>query len=188
MRWAACSPTTGCGGTSWSGGGDGRGHFHGTGSSSRSCPLSITLDACNTRRRIYFMERWPRISIVTSCLNQAQDIGAAIESAIAQHYPDLEHIVIDGGSTDGTLQVLERYPHLKLVSEPGLGRAKAINSGFRLATGDVWGILDPPDTLLPGALARIASEVDHRQGRDVMMGRCRFVDDRGALIGVGHPG
>ena len=102
------------------------------------------------------MERRPRISIVTPSFNQAKYIVATIESVMGQDYPNVEHIVIDGGSTDGTLDSLGRYPHLKLVSEPDRGHADAVNKGFRLATGEIWGFLNSDDTLLPGALLRVA--------------------------------
>jgi glycosyltransferase involved in cell wall biosynthesis len=133
------------------------------------------------------MERWPRISIVTPSFNQAQYIAATIESVMAQDYPNLEHIVIDGSSTDGTLEGLRRYPHLKLVSEPDGGHADAINKGFRLATGDIWAFLNSDDTLLPGALHRVAAEIDPANGRHIVMGRCRFIDAQGRFIGIEHP-
>jgi glycosyltransferase involved in cell wall biosynthesis len=133
------------------------------------------------------MERRPRISIVTPSFNQAKYIAATIGSVMRQDYPNLEHIVIDGGSTDGTLEILAAYPHLKLVSEPDRGHADAVNKGFQLATGDIWGFLNSDDTLLPGALLRVAREIDPGQGRHVVMGRCRFVDEQGRFSGIEHP-
>ena len=133
------------------------------------------------------MERRPRISIVTPSLNQAKYIVATIESVMGQDYPNVEHIVIDGGSTDGTLDTLGRYPHLKLVSEPDRGHADALNKGFRLATGEIWGFLNSDDTLLPGALARVAQEIDPGRGRHIVMGRCRFMDEQGRFTGIEHP-
>jgi glycosyltransferase involved in cell wall biosynthesis len=133
------------------------------------------------------MERWPRISIVTPSLNQGEYIAETIESVIAQGYPNLEHIVIDGGSTDGTLAILRRYSHLRVISEPDRGHADAVNKGFKLATGDIWGYLNSDDTLLPGALHRVAQEIDPGRRRSIVMGRCRFVDEQGRFIGVEHP-
>jgi len=129
----------------------------------------------------------PRITIVTPSLNQAQFIEETIKSVLAQDYPDLEHIVVDGLSTDGTLDILKRYPHLTVISERDEGQPDAINKGFRLATGEVWGYLNSDDTLLPGALKRVADEIDPRAGRHVVMGRCRFTDERGRYIGIEHP-
>jgi glycosyltransferase involved in cell wall biosynthesis len=133
------------------------------------------------------MERLPRISIVTPSLNQGDYIAETIESVISQGYPNLEHIVIDGGSTDGTLATLRRYPHLSVLSEPDRGHADAVNKGFRLASGDIWGYLNSDDTLLPGALHRVAQEIDPARGRHIVMGRCRFIDEHGRFIGVEHP-
>ena len=62
-----------------------------------------------------------KFSIITACLNRREFIGAAIESVLAQNYPEFEHWIIDGGSSDGTLEVLNRYPHLKVLSEPDRG-------------------------------------------------------------------
>jgi glycosyltransferase involved in cell wall biosynthesis len=133
------------------------------------------------------MERWPRISIVTPSLNQGRYIRDTIESVVAQDYPDVEHIVVDGGSTDGTLDILVRYPHLKVISEPDRGHADAINKGLRLATGDIWGFLNSDDTLAPGALRRVGREIDPSSGKHVVMGRCRFIDEHGRFTGIEHP-
>ncbi len=133
------------------------------------------------------MEQWPRISIITPSFNQGQYIAATIDSVLAQQYPNVEHIVIDGGSTDMALDVLRRYAHLKVVSEPDHGHANALNKGFRLATGDIWGFLNSDDTLLPQALSRVAQEIDPQRGRHIVMGRCRFIDAQGRFIGIEHP-
>lgn len=129
----------------------------------------------------------PRVTIVTASFNQGRYIAATVESVLAQGYPDVEHIVVDGGSTDETLEVLGRYPHLKVISEPDRGHADAINKGFRLATGGIWGFLNSDDTLVPGALHRVAREIDPARGRHIVMGRCRFIDERGRYVGIEHP-
>jgi Glycosyl transferase family 2 len=92
----------------------------------------------------------PLFSIVTPCLNRAGNIARAIESVLAQDYPAFEHIIIDGGSTDGTLQVLTRYPHLHVVSEPDRNLYDAINKGLHLARGDVVGLLNSDDLYASG--------------------------------------
>ena len=133
------------------------------------------------------MASFPRISVVTSSYNQGRFIGRTIQSVLAQDYPNLEHIVVDGMSTDDTPEVLARYPHLRVIREPDSGQAEAINKGFRLATGDVYCFLNSDDTFLPGALHRVAREIDPARGRHVVMGRCAFVDEDDNATGVEHP-
>ncbi len=127
------------------------------------------------------------MSIVTPVFNQVTHVAEAIESVRAQGYPRVEHIVVDGGSTDGTLEVLRQYPHVTFVARDNPGPAHAVNEGMRRATGDIHCVLKPDDTLLPGALDRVAREVDPARGRHVVMGRCRFVDARGRFVGIEHP-
>ena len=90
-----------------------------------------------------------KVTIITTCLNRVHTIGRAIESVIRQNYADIEYIVVDGGSTDGTLDVINRYrDHIShLVSEPDNGMYEAINKGLRLATGDVIGLVHSDDVL-----------------------------------------
>lgn len=94
-----------------------------------------------------------KISIITAVLNNAAGIAETVDSVLGQNYPELEYIVIDGGSTDGTLAVLESYrPRLAaLVSEPDHGIYDAMNKGISRATGDVIGIINSGDRYLPGA-------------------------------------
>lgn len=92
----------------------------------------------------------PLFSIVTPCMNRASNIGCAIESVLAQNWPSFEHIVVDGGSTDGTLEVLARYPHLRVISEPDRNLYDAINKGLRLARGNQVGLLNSDDVYASG--------------------------------------
>jgi glycosyltransferase involved in cell wall biosynthesis len=124
---------------------------------------------------------------VTCSFNQGEFIGRTIDSVLAQDYPRLEHIVVDGLSTDQTPQILARYPHLRVIREPDRGQAEALNKGFRAATGDVLCFLNSDDTLQPGALWRVAGEIDPSRGRHVVMGRCRFIDEHDRFIGREHP-
>lgn len=86
-----------------------------------------------------------KFSIITACLNRANLIVHAIESVLAQNYPNVEHIIVDGASSDGTLEVLDRYPHLTVISEPDGGIFHAWNKGLARATGDVIGVLNSDD-------------------------------------------
>jgi glycosyltransferase involved in cell wall biosynthesis len=85
------------------------------------------------------------ISIITPCLNRAGFVAEAVESVLQQEYPLVEHIVMDGGSTDGTLELLDLYPQLKVTSQPDAGLYDAINKGLHLAQGEVIGFLNTDD-------------------------------------------
>src|SRR5215470_15932021 len=129
----------------------------------------------------------PRISVVTSSYNQGRFLARTIESVLTQEYPNLEHIVVDGMSTDETPDVLARYPHLRVLREPDHGQAEAINKGFRLATGDIFCFLNSDDTFRPGALHRVAREIDPSRGRHIVQGRCRYIDENDVWTGEEHP-
>ncbi len=99
----------------------------------------------------------PRITIVTPCLNRAELIEETIRSVLLQGYPDLEYIVVDGGSSDGTVEIIRRYaPWLAWwVSEPDEGQSDALNKGFERATGQVRAYLNADDLYTPGALPAV---------------------------------
>jgi glycosyltransferase involved in cell wall biosynthesis len=121
---------------------------------------------------------WPRITVVTPSFNQAQYLEETIRSVLLQGYPNLEYLVIDGGSTDGSVEILERYaPWLDYwVSERDRGQAHAINKGFARCTGDVIGWINSDDLLLPGAF-RLIGEA-HRASPDaVLLGDVIDFDD-----------
>src|SRR5690554_5042919 len=101
----------------------------------------------------------PAISIITVVYNGVQHIEQAILSVKNQHYPNLEYIVVDGGSTDGTLNILEKHKQFinHLVSEPDTGISDAFNKGIALATGEVIGILNADDQYFPNTLSSIAA-------------------------------
>ncbi len=94
----------------------------------------------------------PKITLVTPCLNRADLVGMAIESAWTQGYPALRQIVVDGGSTDGTLAALARHPEIEVVAQRSQGSHPAMNEGLARADGEVVGFLNTDDLLLPGAL------------------------------------
>lgn len=103
-------------------------------------------------------EAWPRISIVTPSYNQGQFIEETIRSVLLQGYPNLEYIIIDGGSTDGSVEIIRKYaPWLTYwVSEPDRGQADAIEKGLAMATGAIFNWINSDDLLTPGALFAIA--------------------------------
>jgi glycosyltransferase involved in cell wall biosynthesis len=102
---------------------------------------------------------WPRVSIITPSYNQGQFLEETIRSVLLQGYPDLEYIVIDGGSTDGSVDVLRRYARwlTDWVSEPDRGQTHALNKGLARATGEICNWINSDDSFLPGALAQVAS-------------------------------
>jgi glycosyltransferase involved in cell wall biosynthesis len=118
---------------------------------------------------------WPKISIVTPTLNQGKYIEETILSVLHQDYPNVEHIIVDGASTDETPSILERYrDKLALViSEPDNGQSDAINKGMSKAAGDILTWLNGDDMLAPGALAAVALALDIN-GADMIAGVCQF--------------
>ncbi|HMR66226.1 MAG TPA: glycosyltransferase family 2 protein, partial [Anaerolineae bacterium] len=112
-----------------------------------------------------------KISIVTPSYNQADYLEATIQSVLAQVYPAVEHIVIDGGSTDTTLKILRKYERiLQWLSEPDQGQAEAINKGFTKSTGEIVAWLNSDDIYLPGALHRVANFFSQHPEIDVVYG------------------
>ena len=99
----------------------------------------------------------PLVSVVTPSLNQGQYIEEAIQSVLAQDYPRVEHIVVDGGSSDETLEILRRFPHLRWLSEPDDGQASAINKGFHMASGEIFAWLNALTDLKANDAASTAS-------------------------------
>jgi glycosyltransferase involved in cell wall biosynthesis len=122
----------------------------------------------------------PKISVVTVSLNQAAYIEANIRSVLAQQYPGVEHIVVDGGSTDGTLDILKRHPHLRWISEPDSGQSNALNKGFAMATGEIVGWLNSDDTYEPGAFAAVAEKFADPAVK-VVYGDGHEIDANGAI-------
>ncbi|HEY4181757.1 MAG TPA: glycosyltransferase family 2 protein [Kofleriaceae bacterium] len=119
-----------------------------------------------------------KISIVTPSFNQAQFIGRTIDSVLSQRGDfELEYIVLDGGSTDGTLEILESYGNvLRWSSAKDKGQVDAINKGLKAATGDVVGWLNSDDVLLPGALAKVAKAFRANPEAEWVHGRCQIID------------
>jgi hypothetical protein len=128
---------------------------------------------------------WPRISIVTPSFNQAHFLEQTIRSVLDQGYPNLEYIIIDGGSTDGSADLIRKYESSLAywVSEPDRGQTHAINKGMARATGDIVAYLNSDDYYLPGALHRVAREFAAQPDADLFHGRCRIVDEHGVATG-----
>jgi len=126
-------------------------------------------------------EEWPPISIVTPSYNQGQYIEETIRSILLQGYPHLEYIVMDGGSTDETVNVIKKYePWIDYwESEPDEGQSHAINKGLEKCTGEIWNWINSDDLLEPGALWAIAEHVgDH----DALIGRARHFTEEESRV------
>ena len=127
---------------------------------------------------------YPKISIVTPAYNSRPFIEETMNSVLSQNYPNLEYIVIDGGSKDGTPEVIKRYEkHLKFwTSEKDSGASEAIAKGFTHATGTIFASLMSDDLYLPGTLHAVA-EAMADPGIDVIYGNTYWIDGQGGRIG-----
>ena len=125
---------------------------------------------------------WSRISVVTPSFNQGEYIEETIRSVLLQGYPDLEYIIVDGGSTDETISILRRYePWLAYwVSEPDRGQSHAINKGWARATGAWLGWLNSDDIYLPSALRTAMESAAADKGRDLIYGDVQYVNADGS--------
>jgi len=131
----------------------------------------------------------PRISIVTVTLNGAEHLDQAMQSVISQEYSDLEYILVDGGSTDGTLDIIEQYRKSisHFISEPDRGISDAFNKGIRIAGGEIIGIVSADDYLLPGALKAVAEEYARHGWPDVVHGNCISLNPATGLRFLSRP-
>lgn len=127
---------------------------------------------------------YPKISIVTVALNSEAYIEKCIQSVIGQRYPNLEYIIVDGGSTDNTLAIAQKYRDTvtHLISEADTGPANALNKGFALATGDIMGWLNTDDMLHHKALFAVADMFNQLQDVDWLMGFPSWYTAKGACM------
>lgn len=119
----------------------------------------------------------PKISIVTPTFNCAALLSQCIESVMAQGYENFEHIVVDGASTDGTAEVLRRYPHVNWVSEPDDGEAQALNKALSMVSGDIIGWLNADDRYIKGAFDAISNAAADNPDAHLFYGKALFIDD-----------
>lgn len=131
------------------------------------------------------MRELPRITVVTPSFNQGEFIEATLRSVLDQDYPNLEYLVLDGGSTDGSAKIIERYgPQLAYwhSSKDG-GQADAIATGFEMATGEILCWLNSDDVLLPGSLHTVGDFFRRHPHADVLYGNRMVIDRHGQEIG-----
>jgi len=123
------------------------------------------------------MAVYRRISIITPSYNNSKYIEDAIQSVVGQNYPDVEHLIIDGGSNDGTLDVLKKYPHLRWISERDEGQSDALNKGFKMATGDILGWLNADDYYHAGIFFKINDAYLNNPSIDFLYGEYQYVTE-----------
>jgi len=122
------------------------------------------------------------ISIVTPCLNRAGFIAGSLESVRRQDHRQVEHVIVDGGSTDGTLEILHDHPDLRVLSEPDQGIYDALNKGIGLAEGDVIGFLNTDDLYEPNVLGSVARAFDDEPQTDAVVGGATVFSGSSDLI------
>ena len=124
-----------------------------------------------------------RISLVTASLNQGRFLGSCIESILGQDHDDIEHIVVDPGSSDVSREVIAFYGNqIVTILEPDEGPPDGLNKGFAQATGDVFGYLNADDMLLPGALRFVADHFTRHPNVDVVCGHALVVDAESEVV------
>jgi glycosyltransferase involved in cell wall biosynthesis len=125
-----------------------------------------------------------KISIVTLSFNQCAFLRDALDSVLGQNYPDLEYIVVDPGSTDGSRELVQSYSEriAQIIFEPDRGASDGLKKGFARATGDVFGFLNSDDLLEPGSLQRVADYFQSHPRCDLAMGNGNIVDVEGRPV------
>lgn len=129
---------------------------------------------------------FPRVSIITPSYNQVPYLEQALRSVLTQDYPNLEYLVLDGGSTDGSLEILQKYAS-KLaywVSAPDGGQSAAINHGLERASGEIWAWMNADDAYLPGAVSRAVAWLEAHPAVEILSGDCQVIDAYGQVLGT----
>src|SRR5581483_4916118 len=134
-------------------------------------------------RRMNERDDLPLVTVVTPSYNQAQFIRATIESVLSQDYPNIEYIIVDGGSNDGTSAVVAPYSDsLRFMSEKDRGQADAINKGFRMARGSIVSYLNSDDLFLPGAVSAAVAALTENPEWGAVFGEGYRIDASGTVI------
>lgn len=133
---------------------------------------------------------WPRISVITPSYNQGEFLEQTIRSVLLQGYPNLEYIIIDGGSSDNSVEIIKKYEQYLThwISEPDRGQSHAINKGFEKSSGQIMCWLNSDDYYLPGTLQFVAEHLADNSGAFALIGHCYVVytDGRPPLIAKGR--
>ncbi len=128
----------------------------------------------------------PLVSIITPSYNQSRYLPATIESVLGQDYPNLEYIIVDGGSTDGSVEIIKQYADRLAwwVSEKDSGQTSAINKGFAHANGEILAWLNSDDTYEPGAIREAVEFLMANPDVGLVYGECNYIDENGNKFGL----
>jgi glycosyltransferase involved in cell wall biosynthesis len=127
----------------------------------------------------------PLVSIITPSYNQARFLEETIQSVLSQDYPNLEYIIVDGGSSDGSVNIINRYANRLAwwVSEPDQGQTDALNKGFAHATGEIFAWLNSDDSYLSAAISEAVAFIQAHPRAAMVYGDANLVDEQGKTIG-----
>src|SRR5215216_3590063 len=130
----------------------------------------------------------PLVTIVTPCLNSEPYIARTIESVLSQEYPSVEYILIDGGSTDRTAEIIRTYvaknpDRMRLIAEPDGGVAEALGKGLAAANGEIFAYINADDTYFPGALRTAVDWLENHPEMAGVYGNAYWIDDVDKWIG-----
>lgn len=132
-----------------------------------------------------------QLSVITPVYNGERFIESCLRSVVEQNCPEVEHLILDGGSTDRTIEIVKEYanrhPHIRWVSEKDKGQSDAMNKGIDLARGAVLGFLNADDFYEPGALARALQLFETLPEPALLVGNCNVVDEHGNLLSLNKP-
>jgi glycosyltransferase involved in cell wall biosynthesis len=132
---------------------------------------------------------WPRITVVTPSFNQGKFLEETIQSVLNQNYPNLEYFIVDGGSTDNSVDIIKKYAE-KLdwwVSEPDTGQSNALNKGLLRATGEILNWINSDDLFFPDALTNIAKSFITHPEADIFVGDHAWISSAGKIIKYSGP-
>ena len=126
------------------------------------------------------------LSIVTATRNRCEHLARCIESVAEQDYPHKQHVIIDGASSDGTVELLRErsaiYPHIIWISEPDTSLSQAFNKGLERAEGDWINVLGDDDLILPGVMNRVSQEAESHPEAGLLVGGCEYINEAGEIF------